>query len=88
MNNIFGFTKKDLENYFESINEKKFKATQVFEWLYIHKVWNITEFSNIKKEIQQQLLEDFSTDFIKIEIVEEGNLVKKFLFRLLDGEKV
>lgn len=88
MNNIFGFTKKDLENYFESINEKKFKATQVFEWLYIHKVWDITKFSNIKKEIQQQLLKDFSTDFIKIEIVEEGNLVKKFLFRLLDGEKV
>ena len=88
MNNIFGFTKKDLENYFESINEKKFKATQVFEWLYIHKVWDITKFSNIKKEIQKQLLKDFSTDFIKIEIVEEGNLVKKFLFRLLDGEKV
>ena len=88
MNNIFGFTKKDLENYFESINEKKFKATQVFEWLYIHKVWDITKFSNIKKEIQQQLLKDFSTDFIKIEIIEEGNLVKKFLFRLLDGEKV
>lgn len=88
MNNIFGFTKKDLENYFESINEKKFKATQVFEWLYIHKVWDITKFSNIKKDIQQQLLKDFSTDFIKIEIVEEGNLVKKFLFRLLDGEKV
>ncbi len=88
MNNIFGFTKKDSENYFERINEKKFKATQVFEWLYIHKVWDITKFSNIKKEIQQQLLKDFSTDFIKIEIVEEGNLVKKFLFRLLDGEKV
>ena len=88
MNNIFGFTKKDLENYFESINEKKFKAIQVFEWLYIHKVWDITKFSNIKKEMQQQLLKDFSTDFIKIEIVEEGNLVKKFLFRLLDGEKV
>mgnify|MGYP004630599167 FL=1 len=88
MNNIFGFTKKDLENYFEGINEKNFKATQVFEWLYIHKVWDITKFSNIKKEIQQQLLKDFSTDFIKIEIVEEGNLVKKFLFRLLDGEKV
>ena len=88
MNNIFGFTKKDLENYFESINEKNFKATQVFEWLYIHKVWDITKFSNIKKEIQQQLLKDFSTDFIKIEIVEEGNLVKKFLFKLLDGEKV
>ena len=88
MNNIFGVTRKKLESYFESIGEKKFKATQVFEWLYIHKIWDITKFSNIKKEIQEKLMNDFSTDFIKIEIVEEGPLVKKFLFRLLDGEKI
>ena len=61
---------KKLESYFESIGEKKFKATQVFEWLYIHKIWDITKFSNIKKEIQEKLMNDFSTDFIKIEIVE------------------
>ena len=88
MNNIFGVTRKNLESYFESIGEKKFKATQVFEWLYIHKIWDITKFSNIKKEIQEKLMKDISTDFIKIEIVEEGPLVKKFLFRLLDGEKI
>ena len=88
MKNIFGLTREDLEEYFLSIGEKKFKATQVFEWLYIHKKWNINEFSNIKKDIQNKLSEDFSTDFIKIEIVEEGPLVKKFLFRLLDGEKI
>ena len=88
MNNIFGVTRKKLESYFESIGEKKFKATQVFEWLYIHKIWDITKFSNIKKEIQEKLMNDYSTDFIKIEIVEEGPLVKKFLFRLLDGEKI
>lgn len=88
MNNIFGVTRKNLESYFESIGEKKFKATQVFEWLYIHKIWDITKFSNIKKEIQEKLMNDFNTDFIKIEIVEEGPLVKKFLFRLLDGEKI
>ena len=88
MNNIFGVTRKKLESYFESIGEKKFKATQIFEWLYIHKIWDITKFSNIKKEIQEKLMNDFSTDFIKIEIVEEGPLVKKFLFRLLDGEKI
>ena len=88
MNNIFGITRKKLESYFESIGEKKFKATQVFEWLYIHKIWDITKFSNIKKEIQEKLMRDFSTDFIKIEIVEEGPLVKKFLFRLLDDEKI
>ena len=49
MNNIFGITRKNLEDYFLSINEKKFKATQIFEWLYVHKKWNPTEFSNIKK---------------------------------------
>ena len=52
MKNIFGLTREDLEEYFLSIGEKKFKATQVFEWLYIHKKWNINEFSNIKKDIQ------------------------------------
>ena len=79
MKNIFGLTREDLEEYFFSIGEKKFKALQVFEWLYIHKKWNINEFSNIKKDIQNKLSEDFSTEFIKIEIVEEGPLVKKFL---------
>ena len=43
MKNIFGLTLEDLEEYFLSICEKKFKATQVFEWLYIHKKWNINE---------------------------------------------
>lgn len=88
MENIFGYTKEMLENYFLDIGEKKFKATQVFEWLYIHKEKNILNFSNIKKEIQNRLLQDFNTDFIKIEMVLEGDNVKKYLFRLIDGEKV
>ena len=34
MMNIYGIKREDLENYFLDINEKKFKALQVFEWLY------------------------------------------------------
>ena len=88
MENIFGQTREEMEKYFESIHEKSFKATQVFEWLYIHKEWDINKFSNIKQDVREKLIQDFSTDFIKIEIVQEGLLVKKFLFRLLDGEKI
>ena len=88
MRNIFDLTKEMLEDYFLSIGEKKFKATQVFEWLYIHKEYNVDKFSNIKKEIIGKLKEDFSFDFIKLELVEEGTDVKKFLFRLLDKEKI
>ena len=88
MNNIFGFTKEMLEDYFIKMGEKKFKATQVFEWLYNHNEYNIANFSNIKKEVLEKMQEDFNTNFIKIEQVLEGKDVKKFLFRLLDGEKI
>lgn len=88
MENIFGYTKDMLKEYFKSKDEKEFKATQVFEWLYIHKIYDFKAFSNLKKTLQEELLKDFNTDFIKMELVLEGDLVKKYLFRLLDGEKI
>lgn len=88
MKNLFNFTINELEDYFLKMGEKKFKATQVFEWLYIHKIHNIDEFSNIKKEIREKLKTDFTTDFIKIVAKEEDHLVKKYLFELNDQERV
>ena len=88
MNNIFGLTKNDLENYFLNIGEKKYKAIQVYDWLYKKNVYDFNEFSNIKKSIIDALNNDFTNEFIKIEQVLEGVDVKKFLFRLLDGEKI
>ena len=88
MENIFGYTREMLENYFINMGEKKYKATQVFEWLYRHNEYDINKFSNIKKDIIDKMLGDFATDFIKIEKVLEGVDVKKFLFRMPDGEKI
>ena len=82
--NIFNLTKEELESYFISIGEKKFKALQVYEWLYQKREFNIDNFSNIKKEIRDKLKEDFDTSFIQIEKKQEDNLVKKYLFRLID----
>lgn len=84
--NLFNKTREELENYFISIGEKKFKALQVYEWLYEKREFNIDDFSNIKKEIREQLKKDFSTDIINIEKKQEDNLTKKYLFKLLDGE--
>ena len=88
MENIFGYTREMLENYFSNLGEKKYRATQVMEWLYRHKEYKIENFSNVKKDVTARMLEDFNTDFICIEKVLEGEDVKKFLFRLLDGEAV
>ncbi len=85
---ILDKTRNDLEEYFESIGEKKFKATQVFEWLYEKKIYDVNSFSNLKKEIRDKLLEDFSWDKIKIVKKEEDNLTKKYLFELVDNNHV
>ena len=88
MKNLMSANIESLEEYFLSIKEKKFKALQVFEWLYIHKERNIDNFSNLKKEIREQLKKDFNLDFIKIKKIEKGLEVKKYLFELLDGNYI
>jgi 23S rRNA (adenine2503-C2)-methyltransferase len=88
MKNLMDLNITELEEYFVSIGEKKFKATQVFEWLYIHKEYNIDNFTNLKKELRDKLKEDFKLDFISIKKKEEDNLVKKYLFELNDNEHV
>jgi len=88
MMNIYGIKREDLENYFLNMNEKKFKALQVFEWLYDKKVKSFYEMTNIKKELQETLDHDFSFKMIKIEKKQEDKGVKKYLFRLFDDNFV
>ena len=85
MNNIYNYKLETLENYFESIGEKKFKARQVFDWLYIKNVKDFKLMTNIKKELQDKLCEEFSTEFISIKRKQESELTSKYLFELLDG---
>lgn len=82
------YTPKMLKNYLTTFGEKGFKQIQIYEWIYQKKVYDFDNFSNISKTLQTNLKKDFSLDFIKIEKVLEGPLVKKFLFRLNDNEKI
>ena len=84
MKNIYGIKRSDLEEYFISIGEKKFKALQVYEWLYLKRGGSIDKMTNIKKEIQEKLKNDFSTDMISIAKVEHDVDAHKYLFLLKD----
>lgn len=88
MQSIFSITRNKLEEYFLSINEKKFKATQVFEWIYRKDIRSFDEMTNLKKETIDKLKEDFYFNDIKIVRKEEDELVKKYLFELSDGNKI
>ncbi|MBO6195116.1 MAG: 23S rRNA (adenine(2503)-C(2))-methyltransferase RlmN [Bacilli bacterium] len=88
MQSIFSITRKKLEEYFINIGEKKFKATQVFEWIYRKGVRSFDDMSNISKETIDKLKEDFSFNELKIIKKQEDELVKKYLFELSDGHKI
>ena len=88
MENIFNYTKIGLEEKLVALGLKKFVASQVIDWVYQKNVYNPDEFLNINLQTRELLKESFSFEFIKIEKVEEDSLVKKFLFRLLDGQKI
>lgn len=88
MQSIYNDSLEDLENYFLSHQDKKFRARQVFEWLYDKRVSSFDEMTNLKKEVIEQLKEDFTLSTIQVMKVEEDVDVKKFLFSLVDREKI
>lgn len=86
--NIYSLSRKDLENYFENINEKKYKALQVYDWLYKKRVNSFEKMTNIKKDIINKLKEDFTIDRPEVIKIQDGKDVHKYLFNLKDNEKI
>lgn len=88
MRNIYDLTIKELEDYFISINEKKFRAVQIYEGLYKKRYSTFDEMTNISKDLREKLKKDFSLTKIKMLIKEQGENVNKYLFELEDGNKI
>lgn len=86
--NIYDMTLENLENYFLNINEKKYRASQVFSWLYEKRVKSFEEMTNLGKELLERLKKDFNI-YTPIIVKEEHDKdVSKYLFKLNDGEHI
>ena len=88
LRNIYDLTRKEFEDYFVSIRDKKFRSVQLYEFLYKKRINNTSEMNNIGNNIKERLNNDFSFDMIKLIVKQEDNLVKKYLFELIDGERI
>ena len=86
--NIYNYTLESLEEYFLGIGEKKFKAKQVFSWLYQKKVKDFSLMSDIKKSVIDMLSKDFVIGDIELIEKQVDELVNKYLFRLNDNEHI
>lgn len=88
MENLYGKSLEQLEVYFEQIGEKKFKARQVYDWLYKKRVHTYEEMTNLKKELRETLEKTFTMTPLTILEKQEGKDVVKYLLKLHDEEKI
>lgn len=86
--NIYDLTLEKLENYFIDSGDKKYRASQVFYWLYEKRVISFEEMTNLSKETIQKLKKDFSIERPIIVKEEHDKDVSKFLFKLSDNEHI
>ena len=88
MKSIYDLTREDLENYFLSINSKKFHADQLFDWLYVKRIKSFSEVTNIKRDVLEEIMKNYILNNITIVKVEKDQDVHKYLFELSDGEHI
>ena len=88
MKSIYDKTLEQLEEYFDSIGEKKFKARQLYDWLYKKRVTSFDEMTNIKKELRTFIASTYTMEPLKILERQKGDDVVKYLFELKDGNKI
>ncbi|MBE6183246.1 23S rRNA (adenine(2503)-C(2))-methyltransferase RlmN [Heyndrickxia ginsengihumi] len=86
---IYGLTIDELTAWMIEHGQKKFRAQQVWEWLYKKRVTHFEEMSNVNKECLQLLDEHFYIHTLKQVVKQESkDGTIKFLFRLKDGNLI
>ncbi|MCG1020600.1 23S rRNA (adenine(2503)-C(2))-methyltransferase RlmN [Sutcliffiella horikoshii] len=86
---IYSLQLHELEEWLLSIGEKKFRTTQIFEWLYQKRVTSFEEMSNLSKGLREKLEETYALTTLKT-IVQQTSSdgTMKFLFELHDGYSI
>jgi 23S rRNA (adenine2503-C2)-methyltransferase len=87
--NIRTLSLTELTEYFAAINEKKFRAKQVWEWLWQKHANTFDDMSNLSKELRQRLFENYSLPAIKNDFIQHSqDGTVKTRFKTFDGELV
>lgn len=87
--NIRNLGLSDLEAYVDTINEKKFRAKQIFEWLWQRQAHSFEAMSNLSKELRARLSEDFTIPALVVNATQhssDGTIKNRF--KTYDGHLV
>ena len=85
-----GKTLEELQNFIEDLGEPKFRAKQIYNWLYDNLTDNIDEMSNLPKPLREKLIENSSAKSIKLITTQNSPSTGtiKYLFATFDNQKI
>lgn len=87
MKNILDFDLEELKSWMAENGESKFRAKQIFEWIYKKSVFSFHEMTNISKASKEKLKNSFYIEIPNIIKKYKSNIdgTEKFLFEYKDG---
>lgn len=87
--NLLGLSPKGLEDFFDSIGEKRFRATQVLKWLHQQGASSFDEMTNISKALRQKLAEvaDIREPEVVLEKISTDG-TRKWVIRMDGGSSI
>ncbi len=89
MKNIKEYNLDELQNELVALGEKKYRAEQIFKWLYVDKVKEFDEMTNLSIELREKLKKEYTMCNFKIlKKQEASDGTKKYLFDVLDGNAI
>ena len=87
--NIRTLSLAELEEYFGEMGEKKFRARQVYEWIWQKQAQSIDSMTNLSKDLRQRLKDDFSLPALTIDATQySSDGTVKSRFRTHEGHLV
>ena len=89
MKNIKEYNLDELQDELAILGEKKYRAEQIFKWLYVDKVKEFDEMTNLSIELRKKLKQEYTMCNFKIlKKQESSDGTKKYLFDVLDGNAI
>ena len=83
------FTLTDLEEFLKGQGKERFRALQIFKWIYQQDAHGFEEMTNISKALRTELADTAFISNLEPEAIEEGSDgTRKYLFNLGDGNAV
>jgi len=80
----------ELQEYFASLGEPRYRARQVFEWAWKHLVWDFSGMTNLPVSLRDRLGEEFTVGAAApgASLIDAEEGTEKVLLKLPDGECV